>query len=84
MVEKLIGKARSGRRGRGDATLILVASHGLHASEVADLEWSQIEADATTLHVRHAKNGEPSAHPLRGGGCTPGPRTYRAGDYELG
>ena len=67
-VEKLIGTARSGRYGHRDATLILVAyRHGLRASEVADLEWSQVELGrAATLHVRPAKNGKPSVHPLRG------------------
>jgi type 1 fimbriae regulatory protein FimB/type 1 fimbriae regulatory protein FimE len=37
------------------------------ASEIADLEWSQVELGrAATLHVRRVKNGKPSAHPLRG------------------
>jgi type 1 fimbriae regulatory protein FimB/type 1 fimbriae regulatory protein FimE len=41
--------------------------HGLRASEIADLEWSQVELGrAATLHVRRAQNGNPSAHPLRG------------------
>jgi type 1 fimbriae regulatory protein FimB/type 1 fimbriae regulatory protein FimE len=67
-VERLISAARGGRHGHRDATLILVAyRHGLRASEVADLEWSQVEfGRAATLHVRRAKNGKPSAHPLRG------------------
>jgi type 1 fimbriae regulatory protein FimB/type 1 fimbriae regulatory protein FimE len=31
------------------------------------VEWSQVELGrAATLHVRRAKNGKPSAHPLRG------------------
>jgi type 1 fimbriae regulatory protein FimB/type 1 fimbriae regulatory protein FimE len=37
------------------------------ASEIADLEWSQVEfGRAATLHVHRAKNGKASAHPLRG------------------
>jgi integrase len=41
--------------------------HGLRASEIADLEWSQVEfGRATTLHVRRAKNSKPGAHPIRG------------------
>jgi integrase len=57
-----------GRYSRRDATLILVAfRHGLRASEIADLEWSQVEwGRNATLHVRRAKNGKPSAHPIRG------------------
>jgi integrase len=68
-VEKLTTAARrNGRYGHRDATLILIAyRHGLRASEVCDLEWSQVEwGRAATLHVRRAKNGKPSAHPLRG------------------
>ena len=67
-VEKLTKAARAGRYGHRDATLILIAyRHGLRAIEVCDLEWSQVEFGRTaTLHVRRAKNGKPSAHPLRG------------------
>ena len=67
-VEKLIKTARDGRYGDRDATLILIAfRHGLRASEICDLEWSQVEFSRTaSLHVRRAKNGKPSVHPLRG------------------
>jgi type 1 fimbriae regulatory protein FimB/type 1 fimbriae regulatory protein FimE len=67
-VERLVSEARRGRYGHRDATLILVAyRHGLRASEVADLEWSQVELGrAASLHVRRAKSGKPSVHPLRG------------------
>ena len=67
-VERLIKAARAGRHGARDAALILVAyRHGLRAVEVADLEWSQITFDRNAvLHVRRAKNGLPSVHPLRG------------------
>jgi type 1 fimbriae regulatory protein FimB/type 1 fimbriae regulatory protein FimE len=66
-VEKLMAEAK-GRWGHRDATMILIAyRHGLRASEIADLEWSQVEfGRAATLHVRRAKNGKPSAHPIRG------------------
>ncbi len=68
-VEKLMATARrDGRYGHRDATLILIAyRHGLRAVEIADLEWSQVEFGRNaTLHVRRAKNGKPSTHPLRG------------------
>lgn len=68
-VERLMKAARSGGRyGHRDATLILIAfRHGLRASEIADLEWSQVEfGRSASLHVRRAKNGKPSVHPLRG------------------
>jgi integrase len=48
--------------------MILVGyRHGLRAGEIADLEWSQVEFGRNAmLHMRRAKNGKPSAHPLRG------------------
>jgi integrase len=67
-VEKLIKTAKVGRYGHRDATLILIAfRHGLRASEICDLEWSQVEfGRSASLHVRRVKNGKPSVHPLRG------------------
>ena len=67
-IEKLIKTARDGRYGHRDATLILIAfRHGLRASEICDLEWSQVEfGRSASLHVRRVKNGKPSVHPLRG------------------
>jgi type 1 fimbriae regulatory protein FimB/type 1 fimbriae regulatory protein FimE len=67
-VERLIKAARHDRYAQRNATLILVAfRHGLRASEIADLEWSQVEWGRNpTLHVRRAKNGTPAAHPIRG------------------
>jgi type 1 fimbriae regulatory protein FimB/type 1 fimbriae regulatory protein FimE len=68
-IKRLIKAARDGGRyGHLDATMILIGyRHGLRASEIADLEWSQVEFGRNaTLHVRRAKNGKPSTHPLRG------------------
>jgi len=66
-VERLIDAAKSNRHGHRDSTMILVAyRHGLRASEVCDLEWHQIELDQGRLHVRRAKRGTPSVHPIRG------------------
>jgi type 1 fimbriae regulatory protein FimE len=67
-VEKLMDTARKhSRRGHRDATMILVAyRHGLRASEVCDLQWQHVELDQGRLHVRRAKRGTPSVHPIRG------------------
>ena len=67
-IEKLLKEARQGRYGHRDGTLILIAfRHGLRASEICDLEWSQVEfGRSAALHVRRVKNGKPSVHPLRG------------------
>jgi integrase len=40
--------------------------HGLRASELCDLRWSQVELATGRLHVRRAKNGSPSVHPMQG------------------
>jgi integrase len=56
----------SSRYGHRDATMILIGyRHGLRASELCDLQWSQVEFTGR-LHVRRAKNGSPSVHPLQG------------------
>src|SRR5215208_7130383 len=67
-IEKLSKAAREGRWAHRDATLILVAyRHGLRAKEACELEWSQVEfGRSACLHVRRAKNGKPSVHPIRG------------------
>jgi type 1 fimbriae regulatory protein FimB/type 1 fimbriae regulatory protein FimE len=66
-IEKLIEAAKGNRYGQRDATMILTAyRHALRASEVCDLEWSQIDFDRAEMHVRRAKNGKPATHPIRG------------------
>ena len=48
------------------ATLILIGyRHGLRASELCDLQWSQVELTAGRLHVRRTKSGS-SVHPMQG------------------
>src|SRR5262245_26143824 len=65
-IERLMAAARaSSRYGHRDATMILIGfRHGLRASELCDLQWSQVELEKGRLHVRRAKNGTPSVHPL--------------------
>ena len=67
-IEKLIKAAKEGRWSLRDACLIIVAyRHGLRAVEAAQLEWSQVEfGRSASLHVRRAKKGKPSVHPIRG------------------
>jgi integrase len=67
-IERLMAAARkSSRYGHRDATMILIGyRHGLRASELCDLQWSQIELATGRLHVRRAKNGSPSVHPMQG------------------
>ena len=66
-IEALMAAARQNRRGHRDATMILLAfRHGLRASEVVDLRWDQVEFNRAVLHVRRAKQGTPSVHPMSG------------------
>ena len=73
-IERLMAAARkSSRYGHRDATMILIGyGHGLRASELCDLQWSQVELTTGRLHVRRAKNGSPSVHPMGPGGATAG------------
>ena len=66
-VEALMAAARRNRHGHRDATMVLVAfRHGLRASETVDLRWEQVDFDRAVLHVRRAKKGVSSVHPLTG------------------
>jgi integrase len=67
-IERLMAAARAKSRwGHRDATMILIGyRHGLRASELCDLQWSQVELNTGRLHVRRAKSGSPSVHPMQG------------------
>src|SRR5262249_24580757 len=65
-VEKLMDAAKANRWGHRDATAILLAyRHGLRASELMALRWDDIDFRTSKLHVRRAKGGTGSVHPLR-------------------
>ena len=64
-VERLIEAAKQNRSGYRDATAILVAyRHGLRASEIVALRWDDIDLATGRLHVRRAKGGDASVHPI--------------------
>jgi type 1 fimbriae regulatory protein FimB/type 1 fimbriae regulatory protein FimE len=66
-VERLMKAATGNRHGHRDATMILVAyRHGLRVSELVDLRWDQVDFRTASLHVRRAKQGTPSTHPIVG------------------
>ena len=66
-VEKLIEAAKGNRWGQRDSTMVLVAfRHGLRASELCGLQWSDVEFESATLHLRRAKGGATATHPLLG------------------
>lgn len=66
-VERLIKAAKDNRHGQRDAAMILVCfRHGLRASELVALQWSDVEFETGELHVRRAKGGQVGTHPLKG------------------
>jgi integrase len=66
-VERLIKAAGRNRWGQRDSTMLLIAfRHGLRASELCGLQWSDVEFEAATLHLRRAKGGSAATHPLLG------------------
>jgi integrase len=66
-VEQLIKAASGNRHGQRDSIMLLVAfRHGLRASELCGLQWSDVEFEAATLHLRRAKGGSVTTHPLLG------------------
>jgi type 1 fimbriae regulatory protein FimB/type 1 fimbriae regulatory protein FimE len=66
-IEALMAAARQNRYGHRDATMILIAfRHGLRACEIVDLHWDQVDYSRCVLHIRRAKQGTPSVHPLSG------------------
>jgi integrase len=66
-VAKLIEAAKDNRWGQRDASMILIVfRHGLRASELCELQWSDVEFETGTLHLRRAKGGATATHPLLG------------------
>ena len=66
-VEKLIQATKGNRWGQRDSTMLLMTfRHGLRASELCGLQWSDVEFASGTLHLRRAKGGQTSTHPLLG------------------
>jgi integrase len=66
-VGRLLETAKGNRWGHRDATMILVAyRHRFRASELVDLQRSQVDFHHATLAVRSAKHGTPATHPIRG------------------
>src|SRR5215472_1977549 len=66
-IDKLVEAAKCNRWGQRDTTMILIAfRHGLRASELCGLQWSDVEFETGTLHLRRTKGGTTATHPLLG------------------
>ena len=46
--------------------ILLAFRHGLRASELCDLQWTQVDFEAAAMAVNRVKHGTPSIHPLTG------------------
>ena len=68
LVEAAKGKTeREKKYALRNSTMILVGyRHGLRVSELTDLQWSDVDFKASTLHIRRAKGGNTGSHPIRG------------------
>ena len=66
-VEKLIAAAKGNRHGARNSCMLLIGfRHALRASELCKLQWTDVEFESATLHIRRAKGGTISTHPLLG------------------
>ena len=66
-IDKLVEAAKGNRWGQRDTTMILIAfRHGLRASELCGLQWSDVEFETGSLHLRRTKGGTTATHPLLG------------------
>jgi type 1 fimbriae regulatory protein FimB/type 1 fimbriae regulatory protein FimE len=64
---KLIKAAGRNRKGHRDATMMLTCyRHGLRASELCDLQWTQIDFTAGRMHVNRLKGSTPATHYIEG------------------
>ena len=57
---------RSGRyRLRDEVAVMLAYRHGLRATELVGLQWSQVDLKGATIVIQRAKGGMNTEHPLR-------------------
>jgi integrase len=62
----LVAARHSGRyRLRDEVAVLLAYRHGLRATELVSLQWSQIDLRGATITIRRAKGGFATEHPLR-------------------
>ncbi len=66
-VERLLTVAKKGRYGQRDHLMVLMAfRHGLRVSELVDLQWSDIDFNGGTIHIRRLKGSKDATHYLDG------------------
>jgi type 1 fimbriae regulatory protein FimB/type 1 fimbriae regulatory protein FimE len=66
-IESMIQACKRNRHALRDQALLLVGfRHCLRSRELCGLRWSDMDLKGARLHVRRAKGGSESAHPLSG------------------
>ena len=64
-VEKLIDAAKFSNNGRrNSAALLLAYRHGLRASELVSLKWSDFDLDIGIVNIQRSRRGITNVHPL--------------------
>ena len=65
-VAQLLRAAKKSRHGARNHAMILIAyRHGLRASELTNLRWSDVDLAQETIYCRRAKGSRSSVHPLK-------------------
>ena len=65
-VARLLRAAKKSRHGARNHAMILIAyRHGLRASELVNLRWSDVDLESGTIYCRRAKGSRSSVHPLK-------------------
>jgi site-specific recombinase XerD len=65
-VAQLLCAAKKSRHGARNHAMILIAyRHGLRASELVRLRWSDVDLAQGTIYCRRAKGSRSSVHPLK-------------------
>jgi type 1 fimbriae regulatory protein FimB/type 1 fimbriae regulatory protein FimE len=71
--------AKKSRHGARNHAMILIAyRHGLRASELVNLRWSDVDLERGTIYCRRAKGSRSSVHPLKADEVTALQRVLRA------
>ncbi len=66
-IESMVQACKTNRHALRDQTLLLIGfRHCLRSQELCGLRWSDVDLKSARLHVRRAKGGSESAHPLSG------------------
>ncbi len=65
-VARLLRAAKKSRNGaRNHAMMLIAYRHGLRASEVVGLRWSDVDLERGTIYCRRAKGSRSTVHPLK-------------------